>query len=128
MPDKSQKILIVEDEVQLLKSLSEKITHEGFTALEAKNGVEGLKIALREKPDVILLDIIMPKMDGIEMLDKLRRDKWGQTTIVIVLSNDDDPSHISETLKDNASDYLIKSDWSLEDIITKIKEALLAKS
>lgn len=58
------------------------------------------------------------------MLKKLREDEWGKSVPVLILSNDDGPEHISETLKDNASDYLIKSDWKLEDIIKKIKENL----
>lgn len=124
MTNKSTRILVVEDEVQLLQSLMDKIKREGFTPLSAKNGIDGLKVALKEKPDLILLDIIMPKMDGLEMLRKLREDKWGQTVYVIVLSNDDDPIHIGQTLKVNATDYLIKSDWSLGEIILKIKETL----
>lgn len=120
----TKKILIVEDELQLLNSLKIKIRHEGFTVFVAKDGAEGLRIALKNKPDLILLDVIMPKMDGIEMLKRLRRDAWGKDVPVILLSNDDDPDHIKETLKDNATDYLIKSDWRLEDIITKVKETL----
>lgn len=118
------KILIVEDDVQLMKSLRDKLKHEGFATIVARDGQAGLKTALKEKPDLILLDIIMPKMDGIEMLKKLREDKWGQSVFVIILSNDDNPDHVRETLKDSATDYLIKSDWRLEDIIKRIKETL----
>lgn len=121
---KNSKILIVEDDVYLLNSLRQKLKHEGFTPISAKDGSQGLKIAIKEKPDLILLDIIMPKMDGLEMLQKLRKNPWGQTATVILLSNDDDPNHIKETLKEDAADYLIKSDWSLEDIVAKIKETL----
>lgn len=119
-----KKILIVEDESSLKNILSDKINQEGFVALTANDGEEGLKICLKEKPDLILLDVIMPKMDGVKMLKKLREDEWGKTVPVILLSNDDDPEHIRETLKYNASDYLIKSDWQLEDVIKKIKETL----
>lgn len=118
------KILIVEDDVQLMKSLRDKIKREGFITFAARDGKEGLKVGIQEKPDLILLDVIMPKMDGIEMLKKLREDSWGKGVLVILLSNDDDPDHIKETLKDNAVDYLIKSDWKLEDIIRRIKETL----
>lgn len=118
------KILIVEDDIQLRNSLEDKLKFEGFLPITAKDGVEGLKVSIKEKPDLILLDVIMPKMDGLEMLHKLRKDPWGKTVAVILLSNDDDPDHIGETLKEDATDYLIKSDWSLEDIVTKIKDTL----
>lgn len=124
MAKQPPKILIVEDDNQLSMGLKISVTKAGFTALVAKDGEVGLKTALKNKPDLILLDVIMPKMDGIKMLKKLRQDPWGKDALVILLSNDDDPTHISETLRDNATDYLIKSDWSLEDIIGKIKETL----
>lgn len=122
--DQKKKILIVEDDGPLRKVLKDKIAHEDFSVLTAKDGGEGLKTAIKEKPDLILLDVIMPKMNGIKMLKKLRGNIWGKTVPVLLLSNDDDPEHIRETLKDNATDYLIKSDWKLEDIIKKIKETL----
>jgi DNA-binding response OmpR family regulator len=122
--DQKKKILIVDDDGSLRNVLKDKINHEGFTALTAGDGEEGLKIGIKEKPDLILLDVIMPKINGIKMLKKLREDEWGEHVPVLLLSNDDDPEHIRETLKDNATDYLIKSDWELEDIIKKIKETL----
>ena len=122
--DQKTKILIVDDESSLRNVLKDKMIHEGFAALTANNGEEGLKVGIKEKPDLILLDVIMPKINGIEMLKKLREDDWGKTVPVLLLSNDDDPEHIRETLKDNATDYLIKSDWGLEDIIKKIRETL----
>ena len=122
--DQKKKILIVDDDSSLRNVLKDKINHEGFAALTANDGEEGLKIGIKEKPDLILLDVIMPKINGIKMLKRLREDAWGKTVPVLLLSNDDDPEHIRETLKDNATDYLIKSDWELEDIIKKIKETL----
>ena len=119
-----KKILIVEDDSSFRNVLKNKIVHEGFSVLVAKDGEEGLEITIKEKPNLILLDVIMPKMNGIKMLKKLREDSWGKTVPVLLLSNDDDPEHIRETLKDDASDYLIKSDWKLEDIIKKIKETI----
>lgn len=73
-----KKILIVEDEESLLKTLGEKFTLEGFEVVKAQNGVEGLRVALQEHPDLILLDIVMPVMGGMEMLGKLRQDDWGK--------------------------------------------------
>jgi DNA-binding response OmpR family regulator len=122
--DQKKKILIVDDDGSLRNALKDKINHEGFTALMAGDGEEGLKVGIKEKPDLILLDVIMPKINGIKMLEKLREDKWGEHVPVLLLSNDDDPEHIRETLKDNATDYLIKSDWELKDVVKKVKEGL----
>lgn len=124
LPLRGKKLLLVEDNVALTNVLKDKLTHENFYTLIAKNGEEGLKIAIKEQPDIILLDVLMPKMNGLIMLKKLREDTWGKTVPVIILSNDDNPEHISETLKDNALDYLIKVDWKLDDIVKKIKETL----
>ena len=120
----SKKILIIEDDSSLRNVLQDKIKHEGFSVFTANDGQEGLETAIKEKPDCILLDVIMPKMSGIQMLKKLREHAWGKTVPVLLLSNDDDPEHIKETLKDNATDYLIKSDWELEDVVKKMKETL----
>lgn len=122
--DIKKKILIVEDDKALSNILADKLNHEDFSVLTASNGEEGLEIANKENPDLVLLDLIMPKMNGLVMLKKLREDEWGETVPVLILSNDDNPEHISETLKDNATDYLIKSDWRLEDIVNKIKATL----
>ena len=119
-----KKILVVEDEIPYLKILNRELTERGYKVIEAANGEKGLEQAKLENPDLILLDIKMPKMDGMTMLKKLREDVWGKNVPIIVLSNDDNPEHISETLKDNAFDYLIKADWKLDDIVKKIKETL----
>lgn len=114
----------MEDERPLLRALEEIISRKGFLALTAKDGEEGLKVALANRPDLILLDIIMPKMNGLEMLKKLRKDPRGKNIPVILLTNDSKPDDMSETLKDNAIDYLIKSDWEIEDVVKKVKTTL----
>jgi DNA-binding response OmpR family regulator len=130
MPKKviSKKILIVEDELPLLNVLSEKLTHEGFSVLQAKNGLEGLEVALKERPDLILLDIIMPVMDGINMLKKLHEDLWGKTAKVIILTNLSEQKKVAEVLKEGMHDYLIKSDWKIADIVQQIKNRLDIKN
>ena len=120
----SKKILVIEDDQSLRKALSEKIVAEGYVFLEAKDGEAGLELALQHKPDLILLDIIMPKMDGITMLKKLREDEWGKSAPIIVLTNLDSVSNLAEVLNEDVHDYLIKADWSLEDIAKKIKAKL----
>lgn len=118
------KILIVEDEPVLIDVLKDKLIREDFAVLVAKNGEEGLALSIKNHPDIILLDIIMPKMNGVDMLIKLREDAWGKNVPVLLLTNNGNPEHMRKTLKFNAIDYLIKSDWKLEEIINKIKETL----
>jgi len=119
MEEKKKTILIVEDEVSVLKALSDKLTREGFAALSAKNGEEGLEVALRERPDLILLDIVLPVMDGMTMLGKIRDDSWGKDVKVIILTN------LSEVALPKCSyDYLVKSDWKIEDVVARVRERL----
>ncbi|MBT4849303.1 response regulator [Candidatus Parcubacteria bacterium] len=117
-------LLIVEDDLALAKALVGKFSKENFQLLEAKNGEEGLKLALDKKPDLILLDIVMPRMDGISMLKELRQDDWGKGVPVIILSNLADAQDNSEIIQEHIVDYLIKTDWSLEDIVKKVKDTL----
>ena len=122
------KILIVEDEETQRIALFENLAKEGFSPFAVKNGVDGLTIALREHPDLILLDIRMPKMDGMTMMHKLREDAWGKKVPIIILTNyDPNEAQISQMYIDLPSSYLIKSNSSLEKIVGKIKEVLDSK-
>ena len=116
-----KKIIIIEDESSLRNILVEKLNLEGFDVLEARNGEEGLDLTLSQKPDLILLDIIMPKMDGITMLKKLRGDSWGKKVPVIILTNLSSGTENLELVEKKVFSYLVKSDWKLEDIVKKIK-------
>jgi len=113
-----KKILIVEDEEAVSDILTDRLAKEGFETLTAKNGKEGLESALKEHPDLILLDIVMPVMDGMTMLGELREDEWGRTVSVIVLTNLSDDEKISEAVGQGIYDYLIKTDWKIEDVIS----------
>lgn len=120
-----KKILIVEDEPVLLKDLSDKFLKEGFEVLSAKDGQEGLAVAFKEHPDLILLDIVMPIMDGMSMLYELRRDLWGKDVEVILLTNLSEADKIAQSYGQGVHDYLVKSDWSLNDIMEKVKGKLV---
>jgi DNA-binding response OmpR family regulator len=127
MKKAKNKILITEDEIAILRAITDKLTMEKFEVLEAQNGEEGLKIALREHPDLILLDIIMPRMDGLTMLKKLREDKWGNKVPIILLTNLNNERKTLEIIKSGACDrcdYLIKSNWKLNDVVAKVREKL----
>ncbi|OGY72538.1 MAG: hypothetical protein A3E05_00230 [Candidatus Jacksonbacteria bacterium RIFCSPHIGHO2_12_FULL_44_12] len=117
-------ILIIEDERSLREALRDKLTREGFSTLEAKNGEEGLDVALREHPELILLDIVMPVMDGMTMLKQLRENAWGKNVKIIILTNLSDIEKIADSVKNEVYDYLVKTDWKLEDVVTKVRERL----
>jgi len=116
-----KKILIIEDEEQLLTILSFKLELSGFIVLKARNGVEGYELALLNHPDLVLLDMMMPVMDGMKMLKTLRMDSWGKYANVIVLTNLA-AEHEKEVLALGVQKYLVKSDWSLEDIMQLVKD------
>src|SRR3989344_8117364 len=125
MTETKKTILIIEDESVLCKTLKEKFVSEGFAALTAEDGEEGLKLALEKRPDLILLDILLPKMDGMTMLKKLREENdWGKNAKVILLTNVDSPDMIAEGLKvgfDESYDYLVKTNWTLDEVVKKVK-------
>jgi len=124
MNNKNKSILIVEDESALRSVLRDKLMSEGFDVLEAKNGKEGLVLALREHPQAILLDIIMPVMDGMTMLTKLRQDKWGESAKVIILTNLADTEKVAEAIEHGSFEYLVKSNWKLGEVVEKVKESV----
>ena len=124
-----KKILIIEDEEIMLKALVDKFQAEGFDVKKAMDGQDGLAMALSEKPDIILLDILMPKMDGMEVLKKLREDKWGKQAKVILLTNVSDAETVALGAKfgpgnGEVYDYLVKTNWSLDEVAEKVKKRL----
>ena len=121
----NKKILIVEDEAPLRNAVTDILTFEGFTVFQAKNGQEGLEIALKERPDLTLLDLMMPIMDGLTMLEKLRQDQdYGKNAAVILLTNINDPEKVAKATEAGSYDFLVKSDWNIEDVVRKIKGRL----
>jgi len=123
--NKGKKILIIEDELPMLKALSDKFGLEGFSVLEARNGEEGLDVALKTKPDLILLDLFMPVMDGKAMMEKLRQDEWGKKVPIIILTNlNPDDKTLNEILASGPAYYFIKSKWRLEDLVARAKKEL----
>ncbi|MFC1732900.1 response regulator transcription factor [candidate division KSB1 bacterium] len=117
-----KKILIVEDEPTLLKMLNEVLSEEGFVVEEAKDGKEGLEKALKTHPDLILLDILMPDMDGIEMAQELRKDEWGKDAKILVLSNLSSMEDVQKALENDIFEYIVKSDVSMDSVINRVKE------
>lgn len=117
-------ILIMEDETDLREAMAEAIRDAGFSVTTAENGEVGLKIALEQKPDLILLDIMMPIMDGHETLRKLRSDPWGKNVKVIILTAMDDVANVAEAHEGDIHDYIIKAHTSLDEILRQVRSAL----
>jgi two-component system OmpR family response regulator len=121
----SKKILVVEDEAPLRNAISSILNFNGFEVLQAVNGKEGFDLAMKERPDLILLDHMMPVMDGLTMFEKLRQEPdWDKEVMVIFLTNSTDLAKIASPTEEALPDFLIKSDWNIEDIVKKIKERL----
>jgi len=120
-----KKILIIEDEIAYLKLLHEQLALKGFMVIDAKDGVDGLEKIKRENPDLVLLDIRMPKMDGLTMLDLLRKEESGKTIKVIFLTNlEADEKILKKVVEDLPLYYFLKSDTELDKLISKIEDIL----
>jgi len=119
---KENKILIVEDDADFSAILEEGFKNKGFKIIFAKDGEEGLNLAVKEKPDLILLDILMPKMDGMEMAQIFR--KVNKKVPIIFLTNVEDMASISEAFKMIKSDYIVKSTVHIDNIVSAVKEKL----
>jgi DNA-binding response OmpR family regulator len=124
MENNNKKILIVEDENTLRQAMADKFMREGFKVLEASDGETGLDKAIKEHPDIILLDIIMPKVDGLSMLKQLRADSWGTNVPVLVLTNLNDAEYVAKAMESGVYDFLVKSDWKLDDLVQRVKNKL----
>lgn len=116
----SKTILAVDDESELLKELTEILSEESYAVVTAKNGKEGLLKSTELDPDLIILDITMPQMDGIEMLSRLRQDYRTAATPVIMLSGSGRTDHIIESMNYGAEDYLSKP-FNLDEFLGIIR-------
>ncbi len=117
-------VLIVEDEEALLRVLTDGLEAAGLNILTAKDGQQGLSVASEESVDLILLDIVMPNMDGMEMLRRLKNTEATKKIPVILLTNIGDTDKILEAKELEAEDYLIKSNFKIDEVIKLIKEKL----
>ena len=120
-----KRILVVDDDDNLRTVLIDKLKISGFDAVGASDGREGLNKAFELHPDMILLDVLMPIMNGQEMLKKLREDhEWGKKVKVIMLTVVEDATVIAQAVQDGSFAYLIKTDQSIDDIVEKVKGML----
>jgi len=128
MSEKKPKILMIEDNVYLLKIYRNKLTRAGFEFIEATNGEEGLNKVISEKPDLVLLDIILPRKSGFDILIEMKKKKATKNIPVVVLSILGQESDVKRGLALGAQDYLVKTNTSLSGVVKKIKEWLAKKA
>ena len=117
-------ILIIEDDKFLRELIAQKLTKEGYNISEAVDGEEGIKKIKEEKPSLVLLDLILPGMDGFEVLSRTKEDPNLKSIPIIILSNLGQREDVERGLKMGAVDYLIKAHFTPGEIIEKIKKVL----
>ena len=119
-----KKILLVEDEELLADLLLKKLTVSGYEVSLANDGERGLNLVRELRPDLVLLDILMPKMDGLQVLAEMQKDNALRKIPVIVISNSGQPVEIDQIKKLGARDWLIKTDFDLQEVIQKVKKQI----
>ena len=127
MKQNEAKILVIEDEAAILKIFSYKLTSVGFNVITAANGKDGLDMAISQTPDIILLDILMPVMDGLTMLQNLRKaNDYGKKVPVIFVTNlsASDEEIIKKVADTEPIYYFVKIDMKMDDLISTIKKQL----
>ncbi len=117
-------ILFIEDESALQKTLGEVLRENGYEVISALNGETGIKSAKTKKPDLILLDLILPKLSGFDVLKQLKKDEETKDIPVIVLTNLEEVNDIEKAMELGATTYLVKANYSLKEVVDKIKGAL----
>ncbi|OGZ44652.1 MAG: hypothetical protein A2756_05575 [Candidatus Ryanbacteria bacterium RIFCSPHIGHO2_01_FULL_48_27] len=119
-----KKILFIEDEAVLQKTVSEVLVNHDYEVLQALDGEIGLRIAREKQPDLILLDLIMPRKNGFEVLEELKQDETTKHIPVIVLTNLEGPEEVERVLNAGATTYLVKANYSLEEVLQKVKDTI----
>lgn len=115
-----KKILLIEDEEIMIDLLQKKLINEGYKTSVARDGEKGLKAIKEIKPDLILLDIIMPKMGGLEVMEEIAKDKELKKIPIIVVSNSGQPVELDRAQKLGAKDWLIKTEFDPQEVIDKV--------
>lgn len=120
-------ILIVEDNPELREALEIAFTRAGFSIAKAADGEAGLRAVRKSRPDLILLDIVMPKMDGLTLMKELHRDQKTAAIPIIFLTNLSDMETVAEVQSHGGHDFLVKSDWDIHDVVKLVEKKLGVK-
>lgn len=119
-----QKVLIVEDEEVIADLLQRKLEKEGFQTCRAENGQVGLDLARKEKPDLIVLDLIMPKMDGFTLMAEIQKDAGLKGIPLVIVSNSGQPVELNRARELGAKDWLIKTEFDPQELVDKVRKQL----
>lgn len=119
-----KKILFIEDESDLQKTFNDLLAQEGYKMISALDGEIGLRLSRTEKPDLILLDLVLPKINGFEVLKRLKQDPETKEIPVIILTNLEGIKDVEKALKTGATTYLVKASYTLEEVLEKVEKAL----
>lgn len=115
---------MIEDEISLREAIKIKLAKEGIEVLAAADGEEGLSLILKKKPDLVWLDILLPGINGLEVLRRIRENKETKNLPVVVISVSSGEEKIKQAFNMNIVDYLIKSEYTIDDIVKKVKQIL----
>ena len=122
-----QSVLVVEDEAPAALALGDALEKEGFEVWRAEDGEAGLRLALEKHPDIMLVDLKLPKMGGMEMIRQVREDAWGKDARVIILTNVSDMESLEVAMKQETYYYLIKGDTDIADVVKAVRSQLAGK-
>lgn len=128
MGERSMRVLVVEDDRFLRRAAEAALRRDGFTVLTAADGEEGLRLARAEAPDLVLLDLIMPGLQGFAVLRMLKADEATAHIPVIVLSNLGQDSDVKSAMDAGAVDYMVKANLTLDDLVKRVKEICEARA
>ena len=119
-----KKLLIVEDEVALQDALKKVFTGEGYDVAQAFDGEEGIALAKEKHPDMILLDLVLPKKHGFEVLEEIKKEEALKNTPVLILTNLEESEEVMKAIELGARGYLVKANYALTDVLAKVKDIL----
>lgn len=124
-PQKTKaKILMIEDDTFFLKVYEDQLTRQGYDFIAATNGIEGMHKILAEKPDLVLLDLMLPQENGFEWLEEVKKNEKIKDTVVVVLTNLGQQSDVDAAMALGAADYIVKTNVRMSDVLEKIKQRL----
>lgn len=118
----TKRLVVIEDDEVLSSTLQKSLKEAGFSVTLAKDGKEGLQTVQEQAPDLVLLDILLPGLSGLDVLAKLKQEEKTKDIPVLILSQLSDQDNISRAISLGAQGYLVKSDYALEDIVKKVQE------
>lgn len=119
-----KKVLVIEDSPYLAESLSDMLDIKGYQPILAPTGREGVAMAIDQQPDLILLDIRLPDIDGYEVYRRIRENDWGAKANLMILTASESVKNISKNIDLPTEDVLFKPDWSVQDLLAKIEQKL----